>query len=270
MSFNVEMLDGMILIWSILSVLSVIYVTYDLIFVTPNPYLMKTGWILVTLYTGVFGLFIYLLSCKEPFKMSHEKFIAPLWKQAVGSTIHCLAGDATGIILLAVFLSFFTVSIPIEITLEYLGGFAFGLLIFQSIFMKKMLKSSYFYAIRKTFYSEWLSMNLIMGGMIPVMVIWIVLDPLSKDPTSLHFFAKMSLASIVGALFSFSGNRWLVKHGLKHGMMTKRKNEKQEVMKKMSHEKQVSSIKKTIALILSLLGLLLGILISVIFAKIQA
>jgi len=268
MFFNLEMLNGMILLWTILTVLSVVYVTYDLIFVTPNPYIMKTGWILVTIYTGIFGLFIYLLSCKAPLTMTHEKFIAPLWKQAIGSIIHCLAGDATGIILLAIFLSFFKVSIPIEITLEYLGGFAFGLLIFQSIFMKKMLKSSYFQAIRKTFYSEWLSMNLIMGGMIPMMVFWSVLDPISKNPTSLHFFAKMSTASIVGALFSFVGNRWLVKHNLKHGMITKRKDEKQEAMKEMTHEKTVSSTKKSIALILSLFGLLLGILISIIFVKI--
>lgn len=262
-----KMLDGMIILWTILTILSVIYVSCDLIFITPNPYLMKIGWILVTLYTGVFGLFIYLLSCKEPMAQTHEEFIKPLWKHAVGSTIHCLAGDATGIIILAVFLSFFRVSIPFEITLEYIGGFAFGLLIFQSIFMKKMLKGNYFYAVRKTLFPEWLSMNLIMGGMIPVMVIWMILDPISKDPTSLHFFARMSLASIVGAFFSFFGNRWLVKHGLKHGMMTTRKDEKLETMKEKTHSEQVSRTKLSLAMFLSFLGLSIGVVISIIFAK---
>ncbi len=32
---------------------------------------------------------------------THEEFIAPLWKQSVGSIIHYFAGDATGIIVAA-------------------------------------------------------------------------------------------------------------------------------------------------------------------------
>lgn len=55
----------------------------------------------MTLYLGPVGLFLYVLSCKEPFPGTHERFIQPLWKQGMGSTIHCVAGDATGIIVAA-------------------------------------------------------------------------------------------------------------------------------------------------------------------------
>jgi hypothetical protein len=50
----------------------------------------------MTLYLGPIALVLYVPSCKEPFRGAHERFITPLWKQGPGSTIHCVAGDATG------------------------------------------------------------------------------------------------------------------------------------------------------------------------------
>jgi len=51
---------------------------------------------------GPLGLLLYVLADKEPRPGGHAQFVRPLWKQGVGSTIHCVAGDATGIILAAV------------------------------------------------------------------------------------------------------------------------------------------------------------------------
>src|SRR3546814_18996618 len=63
---------------------------------------MKWGFVLVTLYMGPIGLLLYVMADKEPRPREHEAFIRPLWKQGVGSTVHCVAGDATGRILAAV------------------------------------------------------------------------------------------------------------------------------------------------------------------------
>ncbi len=62
---------------------------------------MEWGFVLVTLYIGPLVLLCYVLAEKEPRPSEHEAFTSPLWKQGVGSTIHCVAGDATGIILAA-------------------------------------------------------------------------------------------------------------------------------------------------------------------------
>ncbi len=43
----------------------------------------------------------------------------------------------------------------IDLIVEYIGGFAFGLLIFQSLFMKDMMGGSYFKAVRHSLYPEW-------------------------------------------------------------------------------------------------------------------
>lgn len=254
------MLDGMLTLWFVLTGLSIVYITYDLIFVTPEAGVMKVGWWLVTLYTGPIGLFFYLLSCKEPLPGTHEKFIAPLWKQSLGSMVHCLAGDVTGIILAAFILTFFSVSISTEVTIEYLAGFGFGLFIFQALFMKSMMGGTYGKALKSAFFSEWLSMNMIMAGMIPTMVIWATFNPQARNPQTLHFWGMMSLATLVGGLTAFSINRWLVKHHLKHGMMTIREGK----MSSMEHaSSDISSGRLAFMTALTLLGLLAGILIAV-------
>lgn len=211
-----------LIIWFLLTGLSVAFVAYDLITNTPEMKVMKWGWVMVTLYTGIFGLIIYIFSCREPAPYTHEKFIAPLWKQTVGSSIHCMAGDATGVIVAAFITTQLNLPMGIDSVLEYIAGFVFGLFIFQALFMKDMFGGSYTEAVYKTWYPEFLSMNFVMAGMLPVMIILMTLDPLNMEATSLRFWGIMSLSSLVGGIFAFPVNWWLVKNKLKHGMGTER------------------------------------------------
>jgi hypothetical protein len=214
--------DGVVLLWLALTVPSVVFVAYDLVAHTPEMGVMKWGWVLVTIYTGIVGLIVYLLSCREPLAGRHEEFVAPRWKQAVGSTIHCLAGDATGIIAAATITALFGLPMWIDLVVEYVAGFAFGLLIFQALFMKDMLRQSYADAVKRTIYPEWLSMNAVMAGMAPVMAILMARDMRAMEPTDLRFWAVMSLATLVGAALAYPVNWWLVATGEKHGMGTER------------------------------------------------
>jgi hypothetical protein len=215
-----SMLEGMLVLWFILTVCSAVYVGYDLYANTPALNVMKIAWVLVVLYTGPVGLFLYLITCRQPLPETHDEFIAPLWKQSLGSEVHCLAGDATGIIAAAFILSFYAIPMGMEIAIEYMAGFLFGLLIFQALFMKGMMGEGYVAAVKTSLYPEWVSMNMIMAGMIPVMVIWSALEPFAADPASLHFWGKMSFATLVGGVLAYPMNYWLVAKGLKHGMVT--------------------------------------------------
>lgn len=215
-------INSLLGIWFGLTAISVLYMSYDLFTRTPAMKVMKWGWLLVALYTGPVALLLYVVSCREPAPGTHEKFIAPLWKQAIGSTIHCLAGDATGIIVAASITLTLGLPMGLDSIVEYVSGFAFGLLIFQALFMKGMLGGSYGQAVRATWLSEWLSMNAVMAGMIPVMVILMSHDMRSMNPLSLRFWGIMSLATLIGAVLAYPVNWWLVKRGLKHGMGTER------------------------------------------------
>lgn len=216
-------IDVILLGWFALTALSVIYVSYDAFTNNPELKVMRLGWILVTLYLGPIGFFLYVLSCQEPAPGTHEEFILPLWKQGLGSAIHCVAGDATGIIVAATITAALGLPMGLDLIIEYISGFAFGLLIFQSLFMKDMMGGSYLKALRHSLYPEWVSMNFMMAGMFPTMVLLMMgRDMRAMVPTELPFWGAMSAAVIVGLGTCFPANVWLVAKGLKHGMGTVR------------------------------------------------
>ncbi|MGI8515528.1 MAG: DUF4396 domain-containing protein [Acidimicrobiia bacterium] len=216
-------IDVVLLAWFGLTALSVAYVAWDALRNNPELKVMKWGWVLVTLYLGPVGLVLYVLSCKEPYPGAHERFIQPLWKQGMGSTIHCVAGDATGIIVAAAITGALGLPMAVDLVIEYVAGFGFGLFIFQSLFMKEMMGGSYSAAVRHSLLPEWLSMNFMMAGMFPTMAILMMgRDMRAMEPTELVFWGTMSAAVIVGFIVAYPINLWMVDKGLKHGMGTAR------------------------------------------------
>ena len=95
---------------------------------------------LVTPYTGVLGAALYVLSCEEPRPGTHERFVRPLWKQGAGS-VTALIGFPMWI----------------DLIIEYIVGFGFGLFIFQALFMKGTMGGSCVSALKRSLLPEWLS-----------------------------------------------------------------------------------------------------------------
>ena len=216
------MLDGVMLLWFLLTAASLLFVAVD-IRSTPESPVLKWGFVLLTAYTGVFGAFLYVLGCREPLPGLHERYVATRWRQALGSTMHCVAGDGIGILAGAVLSSAFGISGLAEVALEYIFGFAFGWTIFQALFMRDMAGGSYLRALTSTFMSELLSMNLLMAGMVPTVMALKARIPSASDPTTPSFWFVMSIGLLVGFIFAYPMNWWLVAHHLKHGMMTVRR-----------------------------------------------
>src|SRR3979409_786648 len=158
MGVIIQPIDYLLVFWFLLAAASTAYVGWDQFRNNPEPTVMKWGFILVTLYMGPLGLLLYVLADKEPRPGEHERFIEPLWKQGVGSTIHCVAGDATGIILAAAVTGLLGLPMWIDLIVEYLAGFAFGLFIFQSLFMKSMMGGTYWAKVRKALLRQLLCM----------------------------------------------------------------------------------------------------------------
>ncbi len=214
------MLDGVMLLWFLLTALSLLFVVID-IRSTPASPVLKWGFILLTAYTGPLGAFLYVLGCREPLPGLHERYVATRWRQVLGSTMHCVAGDGVGILAGAVIASLFHFTKLTDVALEYLLGFAFGLSIFQALFMRSMMAGgSYRRSLTSTFFPELLSMNCLMAGMVPVMTLAMKHVPAGHDPSQPAFWFIMSMALLFGFLTAYPMNWWLVSHHLKHGMLT--------------------------------------------------
>jgi hypothetical protein len=148
--------------------------------------------------------------------------VAPLWKQSLRSTIHCVAGDATGIVVATIVTT--SIGLPMwgDTIVEYVAGFGFGLLVFQALFMRDMLGGSYLAAVESTVLPEWLSMNGVMAGMVVVMVIIRSHAQGTTDVGDVRFWGVLSLPVLAGLVVAYPVNVWLVKNQLKHGMGTVR------------------------------------------------
>jgi len=184
---------------------------------------LKWGFVLLTAYTGPIGAFLYVLGCREPLPGLHEQYVAVRWRQALGSTMHCVAGDGLGILIGAVIGSELRMSPPEHLALEYVLGFGVGWTIFQALFMRDMAGGSYSRALRQTFIPEFLSMNALMAGMVPVMMVLMAHLPGAESPRQATFWFTMSMALLAGSLVTYPMNWWLVVNHLKHGMMTVRR-----------------------------------------------
>ena len=251
-------LDIVLSIWFTFTALCVAYVAYDQFKGGPEQKenslamkAMKWGWVLVTLYTGPLGFIVYWFLHQARARETREKSEPSLWEQSVESTIHCVAGDATGILIALVLMSWLRLPMGVELIAEYVAGFAVGLFLFQAVCMKSSFHGSYQRAVRGTFLPETLSMNAIMAGMIPVMIILMSLDMSAMKPTSVRFWGITSLAFIVSTVTTFPVNWWLVKRGLKHGMGG-------EGRASLRHS--VSAASKLTAMFLTLVMLTVGII----------
>ncbi len=216
-------IDYVVYLWLAIALLSAGYVAYDQFRHNPEAPVMKWGFVLVTLYMGPIGLLLYVLADKEPAPDTHEAFVAPLWKQGVGSTVHCVAGDATGIILAAAATALLGLPMWADLLVEYVAGFLFGLLIFQALFMRAIMGGTYAENVRRSFIPELVSMNAMMAGMAPVMIVLMMgRDMRAMWPGEPLFWFVMSLGITVGFALAYPVNVWLVTRQMKHGLMTVR------------------------------------------------
>ncbi|MFB7286516.1 DUF4396 domain-containing protein [Actinacidiphila glaucinigra] len=214
------LIEGVMLLWFIQVVIGVLFVAID-IRTTPESTVMKWGFVIVTAFSGLFGALLYVLSCREPLPGTHEQYVSAKWRQVVGSTMHCVAGDGIGILAAKALTSGAGLPMWAEVLCEYALGFLFGWTVFQALFMKSMF-GSYRRSLSKTFIAELLSMNAVMGGMTAVMVPWLSHAMAATEPTSPQLWFVMSIALCAGFIVALPMNWWLVGHGLKHGMMTVR------------------------------------------------
>jgi hypothetical protein len=216
-------IDVFIAGWLVVSVLTAAGVTYDAVRNQPAIIpIMKVAWGLITLYMGPIGAILYLTSCREPSPGTHERYVAAQWKQTIGSAVHCVAGDAIGIAIVAAILSFVEVRWWWEFSLEYVAAFITGWLLFQAVAMGRMM-GGFRKALTGAFVAEAISLTAMVAGMFPTMF-WLM--GMSHEghsgtrvgPGDVQFWGAMSAAVMVGLLVTYPVNWWLVASGRKHGM----------------------------------------------------
>lgn len=214
------------LVWFVLTGLSVVFVSMDMQHTPAHP-VIKWAFLILTLFTGPFAAFFYVLGCREPLHGTHEAYVAFRWRQVLGSTMHCAAGDGIGIIAGAAVSAHWHLTGWLDLVLEYVLGFGFGWAVFQAFAMRDMAGGDYVRSLRQTFLPEFLSMNFLMAGMVVTMHCFMPHVPDSNNPLAGGFWFVMSMSLMAGFVLAYPINWWLVGRGLKHGMITVRPRDDQ-------------------------------------------
>jgi hypothetical protein len=210
------------LMWWILTIPSLLFVVIDIWRTTPESAVLKWAFVILTAFTGPLGAFFYVLGCREPLRGIHEKYVASRWRQVLGSTMHCVAGDGIGIIVGAAIAGGLALSFWPDFLLEYVLGFGFGWAFLQAFAMRDAAGGSYMKSLKMTFLPELLSMNLLMTGMVITSRFAMRTAGEGHDPIRPQFWFIMSMALIAGFVCAYPINWWLVANHMKHRMMTVR------------------------------------------------
>ncbi len=212
-----------LVIWFVSAFLAALWATYDLI--TNQPKIMpviKVAWVLIILYLGVIGLALYIYSCRVRPDQDHDEFVAPMWRRALGSTIHCVSGDALGIVMVAVIIYNAHLSMFAEFAIEYAFAFLFGWLIFQVTPIMVFMGKSFRQALIGGFRAEFVSLTAMVLGMFPTMYLLMRVAGESGEhmpsPLSLEFWGIMSASIAVGFVVTYPVSWWMVSVGWKRGM----------------------------------------------------
>jgi len=213
-------LSGVMTLWFIQVLLCVVFVVID-VRRTPEPSALKSGFVVVTVYSGPIGALPYVVACREPLPNTHTEYVRARWRQVTGSTMHCVAGDGLGILFAAAVTSRLGLPTRADLLAEYAVGFLFGWTIFQALFMRSMAGGDYGRSLRMTFLPELVSMNAVMGGMAALSVPWLQ-HLTGPGPGQPSFWFVMSMSLTLGFVVAYPMNWWLVAAGLKHGMLTVR------------------------------------------------
>jgi hypothetical protein len=80
---------------------SFLFVVIDIWRSTLESPVLKWAFVILSAFTGPLGAFFYVLDCREPLRGTHDEYIAARWRQVLGSTMHCVAGDGIGIVVAA-------------------------------------------------------------------------------------------------------------------------------------------------------------------------
>lgn len=210
-------MDAFLVAFFATAIASASWVAFDLRSQPEIMPVMKAAWVLITLYSGPAGLILYLGSCREPRPGTHQRFVAPMWKQAVGSSMHCVAGDALGIVTAAAITSPLGFAKGAEYATEYVVAFLFGWLIFQ-VAPARMQGRGLGEALRSAFVAELVSLTAMVIGMFTITNWLRGGGPSAPGPDTLEFWGAMSAGIAVGFLWTYPVNWLLVASGRKHGM----------------------------------------------------
>lgn len=257
-------MEGMLFLWFILTMISLIYVTVDL-YQAHGDRIIKLGWWFSLLFTGPLGLVMYIVINKTKEK---PKTI-PLWKKALAAQVLVFSVIGFGMGLICLFLnSLFLVQNASfwMLFLEYLFGLGFGLFVYQRSFFPTFT-DSLFRSHFNAFIAQFIFVNALAAGFFGVQLVWNAYYPESRDIELIYFWGMLSVCYLVGALTLFPFVLWQYKKGFVQTCLLTIEDGKKTFVFKEEKVKNLNAWKLRNKILWSALVLIAGIFFGFLWAR---
>ncbi|AVQ47606.1 DUF4396 domain-containing protein [Clostridium botulinum] len=237
---GVSGLDGISIIFSLISILGTIWVSLHLYFRMKNlSTLTKLMWILTVLLLGPIGIWFYIISyINSPWIKINGKiiYLRSLWKQTSVATLSGLAFGGASLIVVNYILTyigsplipfyarfgFYLLGNPmiIKMLISYLISFLLDLFVFRPTMLIEMKDIKYKDAVKESVLLVFISLTSISIGM-RLSIWWF---NMSYSPTMLQednilWFGFMAISVFIGFLTAYIPNWILVRSGKKMGTL---------------------------------------------------
>ena len=209
--------DHLLVTWLLLTAGSMSFVAIDLERDKHATWGVKFAWVWISVIFGLLGLVVYFLSYQKPQRSRDPKVQSAGWRRALSATVYTTAGIALGMILVQVIFNtapFMDEASPvIRFLIIYLIPLLTGWLIFRTPAISSALQMRYWNAIRRTLLAEVISVNFVLSGAIPTILIPSNWYPDFFGPASPPTYLLISLAATAGALFTYPFHAWMIRRG---------------------------------------------------------
>ncbi|APH16256.1 hypothetical protein NPD5_678 [Clostridium sporogenes] len=233
-------LDGISIIFSLISILGAIWVSLHLYLrMKKLSILIKFMWILIVLVLGPIGIWFYVISyINSPWIKINGKimYLRSLWKQTSVATLSGLAFGASSIIVVNYILMYigsplisfyaryggYLLGNPmiIKMIISYLIAFLLDLFVFMPTILIEMKSSKYKDAVKESLLLAFISITSISLGM--MLSMWwfnMSYSPSMLREDNILWFGFMFLSAFIGFLIAYIPNWILVRNGKKMGTL---------------------------------------------------
>ncbi|HIG0360906.1 TPA: DUF4396 domain-containing protein [Clostridium sporogenes] len=237
---GVSGLDGISIIFSLISILGAIWVSLHLYFRMKNlSILTKFMWILTVLILGPIGIWFYIISyINSPWIKMNGKimYLRSLWKQTSVATLSGLAFGASSMIVVNYILTYigspliffyarygvYLLGNPmiLKMIISYLIAFSLNLFVFMPTMLIEMKDVKYKDAVKESLLLVFISMTSVSIGM--MLSMWwlnMTYSPIMLQEDNILWFGFMFLSTFIGFLTAYIPNWILVRNGKKMGTL---------------------------------------------------
>jgi predicted esterase len=213
---SARVLDRLLAAWWLLTLGSIGFTAWDLVWGTKAPWRVKLIWLLVSAFLGPLGLLAYLVSQRQFNSFRGSQANLNPFKRALGSAACSLVGILTGFILaLGIVIVFEPLEAPLEFGLVYGLSILFGVMVVLWLHLAPRLNSQNQISFPGSLLVGIVSANAVLAGAFPVAVFglnrWI---PFDFNPASPLVWTVFSLAAIAGILTGYPIHLWMANRNL--------------------------------------------------------